>query len=99
MVQGDVAGWRAGCGAEVRGNDAGLTPACTGALEPGQQLIRVADSGREPNALDWMSGKTLKTFKDSEEVPSAVVPRKRVDLVHDDALHVGEVLPGVDLGG
>ena len=62
-----------------------------------EQLVRITDRGRKPDALDWVTSQLLQAFQYGEKVPAAVVSREGMDLVHHDRAHVGEVLPRVDL--
>ena len=68
-------------------------------LEPVQQLVRVADRGGQPDALDRVASQFLQSFQDGEKVPAAVVTSEGMDLVDHDRANVGEVLTRVDLGG
>ncbi len=58
-----------------------VAPAPCSAVE---QCRRVADGGRQADALDAPSADPFQPFQYGEEVPSAVVTREGVDLVHDD---------------
>ena len=99
MVEGDIPGRWSGSGDDVR-CDNGRGPLPRGRpLEPGEQFVGVADGGRQPDSLNGVSRELLQPFQYGEEVPPAVVACERVDLVHDDGLNVGEVLPRIDLGG
>ena len=66
-------------------------------LEPGQQLRRVADRGRETDPLDRPSSQPGQPFGDGEEVPAAVVSRECVHLVYDDRAEPAEESSVVDL--
>jgi hypothetical protein len=69
-----------------------------GALEPGQQGVRVADSGAESDALDGLADDMYQTVRHGEEVPASVVAGEGVDLVHNDDPDIAEERGVVDVG-
>jgi len=65
-------------------------------LQPGNQLIGIADGCRQPDALDRPIGDLRDALQNVQQVPATVVSCERVDLVDDDGADIGEEASGVE---
>src|SRR5690606_20438319 len=77
---------RRGARPRGRGDDDAATGRARG--EPGQQVVGVADGGRQADALERSAGEPFEPGEDREQVPAAVVAGEGVDLVDDDGTQV-----------
>ena len=68
-----------------------------GTLQPGQQLVRVADGRGQPDPLQRAPAEPGEPFEDGEQVPAAVVAGEGVDLVDHHGAQIAEELPVLDL--
>jgi hypothetical protein len=94
VVELDIAAGRvAGRCDDPAGGPIGRRP-----LQPGHQLIRIADGRRQADALDRPIGDLRDALQNMQQVPATVISRKRVDLVDDDGADIGEEASGVDSG-
>ena len=67
-------------------------------MHPLQQCIGVPDGRGQPDALQSVTGKSLKSLEDGQQVPAAVVPGERMQFIDDDDAKVREQHPVVDVG-
>ena len=58
------------------------------ALQPGQQLVGVADRGRQADPLERPAGNAAQPLQHGQQVPAAVVAGEGVHLVDHDGPHV-----------
>ena len=104
VVEFDFAGWwpvfRCGWAdpGHTGGDDAAGAVARVAALQPGEEVVRVADGGGEADALQGPLGQPGEAFEDGEQVPAAVVGGECVDFVDDDGADVAEEGAVVDGG-
>ncbi len=70
-----------------RGNDLPRAACGFRALQPAQQLLRIADGRGQADALDTAPGDPFETLQYGQQVPAPVVSREGVHLVDDDGAY------------
>ena len=102
VVQLDLPGRRTGpgitlgCRLRAWRDDGCLSGSAPRALQPGKELLRVPDRGRQPDPLHGPPGQAADPFQHGQQVPAAVIRPERVHLVNHDCADRAEQPGRVD---
>ena len=64
---------------------------------PFDQHVRISNGGGKPDSLDLTPGQAGYVLKHRQQVPTAIIPGKSMNLIDDDYPQITEQIAGIDV--